>query len=124
MTNILGYMFAIPWQLIVLDVCSAVVFILVVAGLLLRTRKSKGLPEAKLDEDLSEYPPAPPAGAHRLLFESLPARLRLVILAPSGSGTTMEAAKAEGILESINPGLGSVAQLDKPRVRIWPPQLS
>jgi hypothetical protein len=124
MTTVFGYIFAVPWQLIVLVVCSALVFILVVVGLLLRVRKPKAQPEAKLDEDLADYPPAPPAGTHRLVCEGQSVRIRLVVLAPSGTNTAMDAGMAEGILETILPGLGSVAQLDKPRVRIWPPQLS
>jgi hypothetical protein len=97
---------------------------LVILAIVLTSKKPKVQPEAKLDEDLGEYPPAPPAGTHRLSFEGQAVRIRLVVLAPSGTNTTMDAAKAEGILESILPGLGSVAQLDKPRIRIWPPQLS
>jgi hypothetical protein len=102
-------------------VAALVVIILVLA---LASKKPKVQPEAKLDEDLGEYPPPPPAGTHRLSFEGQAVRIRLVVLAPSGTNTTMDAAKAEGILESILPGLGSVAQLDKPRIRVWPPQLS
>ena len=102
----------------------AVLAAVIVLVVVLTSKKPKVQPETKLDEDLAEYPAAPPAGTHRLSFEGQAVRVRLVVLAPSGSNTRMDVAKAEGILESILPGLGSVAQLDKPRIRIWPPQLS
>ncbi|HLW63947.1 MAG TPA: hypothetical protein VKS79_01425 [Gemmataceae bacterium] len=124
MTTSFAAMIGIPWQIMVLVVCSTLVFVLVVVGLVLRSRKPRIQPEARLDEDLGEYPPAPPAGTHRLSIDGQSVRIRLVVLAPSGTNTEMDSGKAEGILESIFPGLGSVAQLDKPRIRIWPPQLS
>ena len=110
--------------LVIIGAGAIAVLIFIVFVFALVSKKPKIQPEAKLGEDLGEYPLAPPAGTHRLSFEGLAVRIRLVVLAPSGSNTTMDAAKAEGILESILPGLGSVAQLDKPRIRIWPPQLS
>jgi hypothetical protein len=106
---------------------AAVVVVLalvIIVAIVLTSKKPKVQSKAKLDEDLGEYPPAPPAGTHRLSVEGQAVRIRLVVLAPSGNNTAMDATKAEGILESILPGLGSVAQLDKPRIRIWPPQLS
>ena len=81
-------------------------------------------PDAGLDEDLAEYPPAPPAGTHRLTFEGQPVRLRLVVLAPAGNSVALQPSLAEGVLQTVLHGLGSVAQFDKPRIRIWPPQLS
>src|SRR5579864_740422 len=124
MTTSFAAMIGIPWQIMVLVVCSTLVFVLVVVRFVLRSRKPRIQPEARLDEDLGEYPPAPPAGTHRLSIDGQSVRIRLVVLAPSGTNTEMDSGKAEGILESIFPGLGSVAQLDKPRIRIWPPQLS
>jgi hypothetical protein len=80
-------------------------------------------PEAGLDEDLSQFPPPPKPGTHRLRFEGLPARVRLVVLA-GGKNVDLNAEMAESLLQSAVHGLGKVAECDKPRVRVWPPQLS
>src|SRR5688572_17903069 len=77
-------------------------------------------PDAGLGEDLSEYPPSPKAGTHRLVFEGQPARLRLVVIAPAGRSVTLTAEMAEGLLQAVLHGLGEVADLDRPRVRVWP----
>jgi hypothetical protein len=108
-------------------ICAVVVIGVIVLGLflfVLKKAKPKVDPEARLDEDLSEYPPPPKAGTHRLTFEGRPVRIRLVVLAPVGKNVELDASMAEGVLESVLHGLGSAAQLDKPRVRIWPPPLS
>src|SRR5262249_9323447 len=73
----------------------------------------------------SDYPPPPPKTGNRtLLVESQPARIRLVVVAPQTRSQTVTAAQSEALLELVVKGLGNVAMLDKPRVRIWPPQLS
>jgi hypothetical protein len=76
-----------------------------------------------LGEDLSVYPPAPQAGSHRLKFEGQFVRIRLVVLA-SARNVELTADMAEPLLQSVVFGLGDVARADKPRIRIWPPQLS
>jgi hypothetical protein len=81
-------------------------------------------PDAGLAENLADYPPAPAAGTHRLTFEGLPVRLRLAIIATAGKLTQINVEMAEGILQAVFHGLGEVADLDQPRIRIWPAQLS
>lgn len=80
-------------------------------------------PEAGLDEDLTQFPAAPKIGTHRLRFEGLPVRVRLVVLA-GGKNADLNAEMAESLLQSVVHGLGVVVAGDKPRVKIWPPQLS
>jgi len=87
--------------------------------------KSKKLdPDSGLRENLAEYPPARKAGTHRLQFEGQPVRLRLIVLAPSGRATELKADMAEGLLQAVHHGMGEVADLDRPRVKVWPGQLS
>jgi len=79
----------------------------------------------KLREDLSDYPPPPGApGKQRLTVYHVPVRVRLVVLAPAGKELEIEASQAGDLLNRVIPGLGSVAAHDRPRIRIWPPQLS
>lgn len=114
-----------PYPTMIFGAIGAGVFFIVLLIALKTLLKKKPLdPDAGLDERLAEYPPPPKAGTHRLQFEGQPVRIRLIVLAPAGRTATLTAEMAEGLLETIMPGLGSVAQLDKPRVRIWPPQLS
>lgn len=81
--------------------------------------------DKKLREDLTSYP-APPTepGKQRLTIYHVPARLRLVVLAPAGKEVAIEANQAEELLNRVLPGLGAIAAVDRPRIRIWPPQLS
>lgn len=88
-----------------------------------RPRQTEG--DRGLDEDLGQYPPPPgQSGKKRLLFDGRPVRLRLVVLAPAGRRALPENGAVEALLEHIVRGLGEVARLDKPRVRLWAPQLS
>jgi hypothetical protein len=64
------------------------------------------------------------AGVRRLVVEGVPARIRLVVLAPHGMGSTIDESAAEEILNNVIWGLGSIAGQDKPRIVVWPPQLS
>ena len=54
----------------------------------------------------------------------VPVRLRLVVVAPAGKEADLDATAAEKLLEGVIPGLGSVVARDRPRIRLWPPQLS
>jgi hypothetical protein len=89
-----------------------------------RGKKKKPIrnPEAGLTEDLATYPPAPPThGEYALRVMNLPARIRLLVVAPVGKKPIDD---PEGLLDQVLYGLGAAARQDKPRVRIWPPQLS
>jgi hypothetical protein len=94
------------------------VFILV----LLSRGKKKVDPEAGLGEDLAAIP-APGKGPrhYQLKVMNQPVRLRLVVIAPVGKRPI---GKVDSALEQVYRHLGEVAIDDKPRVRIWPPQLS
>lgn len=81
--------------------------------------------ERDLREDLDECPlPVRPPGEHCLTVYHIPVRLRLVIVAPSGTARDVDATAVEKLLDRIIPGLGNVARNDRPRIRVWPPQLS
>ena len=112
------------WLVFGVAVLLVLLFLLVLAARLFRRRPAPDL-DAGLREDLASYPPPPAAaGARRLLVEGHPARVRLVVLAPVGKQAQLDAAKAEPLLEHVRRGLGATAQHDRPRVRVWPPQLS
>lgn len=105
------------------------IFLGLISGLFRRVfGKRKAAPDdwaKKLREDLSSYPPPPAAASkQRLTIYHLPVRIRLVVLAPAGKETLIEAAQAEALLNRVIPGLGNIASHDRPRVRVWPSQLS
>lgn len=88
-----------------------------------RRRRPAVDPEAVLIENLTEYAPAGP-GPQRLLLYGQPVRLRLVVLAPMGKRAAPADDAVEPTLNRVLPGLGDIVRQDRPRVRIWPPQLS
>lgn len=77
-------------------------------------------------ENLADFPPPPPLakGGRRLTIEGNLVRLRLVVVAPIGREKTIDAADVEGLLDQMLKGLGAACRQDKPRVRVWPAQLS
>jgi hypothetical protein len=82
-------------------------------------------PERHLRENLAEYPPAPgEPGSKQLLIQEVKVRLRLVVLAPAGKQNFVDPDAVNDLLNQVLRGLGAVAQIDKPRVRVWPAQLS
>lgn len=90
-----------------------------------RRRPRAGDAETELDEDLSRFPPPPgPPGEHQLMVYHIPARLRLVVMAPAGSERYFPESNARKLLDQLIPGLREVAAVDRPRYRVWPPQLS
>ncbi len=108
-----------------------VLLVLVVVGVVLSRigklfgGRPKAHEEGNLVEDLASYPPPPgKPGPQRLLVQGVPARVRLVVIAPVGKAAQVDASKAEPLLDHVLRGLGDLARQDKPRVRIWPPQLS
>jgi len=81
--------------------------------------------DQELREDLSKCPlPVRPPGERRLTVYHLPVRLRLVIVAPAGTEADVDATAIEKLLDRIVPGLKAVAVHDRPRIRVWPSQLS
>jgi hypothetical protein len=109
----------------------AVLLVLLILFLLLRRAaralggKRVGGGESALREILAEYPPAPgPPGPRQVSVEGVPGRVRLVVLSPVGKQARIDATKAEALLNYAVRGLGDVIRHDRPRVRVWPPQLS
>jgi hypothetical protein len=103
------------------------IIVLMVLGVVLRSLfRRKAKPKAaSLEENLATYPPLKPSGGdRRLLIEGVPVRMRLVAIAPAGKESEVDPEKLEAYLDKILPGLGDVCRQDKPRVRIWPMQLS
>jgi hypothetical protein len=87
--------------------------------------KKKSAQEQNLEEDLSEYPPLKPStGDRQLRVEGVPVRMRLVVVAPAGKDGDVDADDVEEMLDKVLPGLGDICKGDKPRIRIWPRQLS
>lgn len=81
--------------------------------------------EAGLNEDLTRYPPAPGLpGPRRLTVHGEPVRVRLIVLAAPGHETVIDPRGVAKYLDGVLPGLGPVAALDQPRVKLWPAQLS
>jgi hypothetical protein len=89
-------------------------------------RKKRADRQVDLREFLNEYPDPPSAmSIHRLLIDGLEARLRLVVMAPTGlEHEPIDAHDVPELLDDFRRGLGSLIQADKPRVCVWPPQLS
>jgi hypothetical protein len=105
-------------------IAVGILLLLVILIFLMSRGKKRVNPESGLDEDLSEYPPAPgKAGSRRLTVHGRPVRLRLVVVGPVGKRNIAESG-VEALLEEVLRGLGQIAQQDKPRIKIWPPQLS
>ncbi|HBI45774.1 MAG TPA: hypothetical protein DDY78_23415 [Planctomycetales bacterium] len=105
-------------------IAVGILLLLVILIFLMSRGKKRVNPESGLDEDLSEYPPAPgQPGARRLTVHGRPVRLRLVVVGPVGKRTIAEGG-VEALLDEVLRGLGQIAQQDKPRIKIWPPQLS
>jgi len=82
--------------------------------------------EKGLREDLAGYPPPPAAtGPRRLSVSGVPVRLRLVVVAPPGKQhDAVTADDVPDLLDDVVRGLGGFVRTDKPRVNVWPPQLS
>jgi hypothetical protein len=114
------------WTVISITGGFAVLLILLVALRRWRARHLK-VPSVDLLEDLGTYPPAPPlaTSARPLVLYGLPVRIRLVVVGPLGlDAGSVEPSEVNDLLELAVPGLGQRAQLDHPRVRLWPTQLS
>ncbi len=106
----------------------ALIVLLILRRLLFRlfTRSGTAVSRApNLEEDLETYPPLPPStGDRQLRVEGVPVRMRLVVVAPAGAEGEVDAEDAVAILERALPGLGAMCRADKPRIKVWPRQLS
>lgn len=108
---------------------AALVLLLLLLGLLSYLRKLfSRQPQDKapnLEERFAEYPQLKPStGDRRLTVEGVPVRLRLVVVAAAGKESQFDEEHIDKLLDRILPGLGAIYVGDKPRVRIWPMQLS
>jgi hypothetical protein len=112
-----------PWIILGGGILILLLFLLLLSRVF--RRKPDRDPKEQPREDLSEYPPAPPApGAPRAHIENLPARLRLVVVAPIGRDKEVHEAALPAFLNQLVRGLGDVYATDRPRVKIWPSPLS
>jgi hypothetical protein len=101
---------------------------LTLRGLVRSITRRRGLVrnwDRDLREDLDACPlPTRPPGERLLYAYHVPVRLRLVIVAGAGKEADVDATAIEKLLERVLPGLGAIAARDRPRIRVWPPQLS
>jgi hypothetical protein len=113
------------WLIIGAVVLGAIVLVAVLRSLLAGGRKPVD-PEQGLGENLRDYPPAPGVpSSRRLTVHGVPVRLRLVVVAPTGrQQEDISPDKVAGILDDIYHGLARFVREDRPRVKVWPPQLS
>ncbi len=82
-------------------------------------------PEDHLKERLGEYPPAPGVpGPRRLTVEGVLGRVRLIVVAPVGKSRPIDHDQVNDLLNNVIRGLKEIIQKDKPRIRVWGPQLS
>lgn len=107
---------------------AGLILLLLLAALLRRAVRRKQMKRKKaspLREAPAEYPPPPATPRPVLTFRNLPVRLRLIVLAPLGHGAGgIDIEEVEALLDALTPGLGGCVRQDRPRVRIWPTQLS
>jgi hypothetical protein len=77
-------------------------------------------------ESLEEYPDPPPAKpGRRLTLDGVDVRLRLVVLVTTGKQREqIDVDEIPELLDDLLRGLGTFVKTDKPRVKVWPPQLS
>jgi hypothetical protein len=96
-----------------------------IARLIFGRGKGKADKESKLAERLTEYPDLKPStGDRQLRIEGVPVRMRLVVVAPAGTASEVDMDDIPDMLERIVPGLGEIYKYDKPRVKVWPTQVS
>lgn len=100
-------------------------FALFVIFKLLTGKKKHPNLEKGMNENLADFPPPPSAtGPKQLQINGMPVRIRLVVLAPAGHQQSVSADEAPEILDTVVRGLGGLLKFDKPRVKVWPAQLS
>ena len=110
---------------------AAVVALLLFVGIadliwikLFRRRKALSTPSGP-EEDLGQFPPPLlPPGERQFTIYHVPARVRLIVAAPAGAGKEFDEKQIKKALERVWPGVREVMAADKPRIRVWPAQLS
>ena len=50
--------------------------------------------------------------------------MRLVVVAPAGNDAEVDIEEVQAMLERVLPGLSDICQGDRPRIKVWPRQLS
>lgn len=109
-------------------VCVGSVVVLMMLAAVFRFlfgRRPKKAEKKNLVENLEEYPDLKSSGGDRQLrVEGVPARLRFIAVAPAGTTSEIELDQLGKILDELLPGLGDIYKHDKPRVKVWPPQVS
>lgn len=64
-------------------------------------------------------------GPKQITVKALPARLRLMIMAPAGKDVgDLEPEMADKLLDWIKPGMGAITSYDHPKVKVWERQYS
>jgi hypothetical protein len=82
-------------------------------------------PEHNLLERVGEYPNPPGRpGPRQLTVEGVAVRVRLIVVAPVGKNRPIDAEGVNDLVNQVIRGMKEVIERDRPRVRIWPPQLS
>ncbi len=79
--------------------------------------------DLRIELDTCPMPANPPEG-RRLTVYHIPVRLRLVVVAPAGKEYRIDPLTVEQLLDRVLPGLGAVAEQDRPHIRVWPTQVS
>src|SRR5262245_29440595 len=90
-------------------------------------RRSEPVPgEEHLRVDVEKLPASVPASSsRRLVVEGVPARVRLVVLAPLGQGRAHALPDDPTTLfDRVLPGFGAVVRGDGALVKLWPAQVS
>lgn len=99
--------------------------VLVILVKILGGRKSIPDMQKSQREDLGEFPAPTAAGARTLNLNGLKVRMRLIVVAPSGrQKETISPEDVPNLLGDLIRGLQTVIKSDKPRIRVWPVQLS
>lgn len=107
-----------------LFVVLALLMLISILRILFR-REPKGDNSPDLIEDLAAYPDLKTSsGDRQLRVEGVPARLRLVVIAPAGTASEVDLDKLPAIFDEVVMGLGDIYKHDKPRLRQWPTQVS
>jgi hypothetical protein len=88
-------------------------------------RRTKLTADAAPEEDLGLIPPPLLAsGEKQFALYHVPARLRLIVAASAGADRLLDEKRVKKELERLWPGVREILSVDKPRFRLWPPQLS